>query len=85
MPRIDPQKVLWKEVDGLVVVLLISAGHFIELNKVGSAIWRLLAENKSVDEIVTSMTRTYDVAADRLTADIQSFIARMEEQGLVQA
>ncbi|HEU5047156.1 MAG TPA: PqqD family protein [Rickettsiales bacterium] len=85
MPLIDSKKVLWKEVDGLVVVLLISAGYFIELNKVGSTIWKLLAEGKSVEEIVAAMMKIYDVAAEKLTADVKAFIERMAEQGLVQA
>lgn len=83
MPRIDPNKVLWKEVDGLVVVLLVSSGYFIELNKIGSVIWKLLALGKTVNEVIDAMAETYDVSNEKLSSDVNAFIEEMMSQGLL--
>ena len=84
MARIDPGKVLWKEVDGLVIVLLIATGNFIELNKIGSAVWKQLAEGKGVDAIILTLKDVYDVTEAQLKTDVNSFISQMVKQGLLQ-
>lgn len=83
MLRIDPTKVLWKEVDGLVVILLISAGNFLELNKSGSVIWRMIAEGTPIDHIAAKMATLFDAPAEKLQTDVNSFISQMKTQGFI--
>ena len=84
MPHIDSNKTLWREVDGKVVVLLISSGNFIELNKTGSTVWKFLAEGKTVDGIVSAMLETYNVAREELVSDVNAYIGQMVSRGLLQ-
>jgi len=77
MPHICENRVLWKEKNGVVTVLLISSGNFFEFNAVGSAVWRLLAAGHSTDEIIDSLTKTYGVPREQLALDVHGFIVKM--------
>ncbi len=83
MPHINKSAVLWKEVDGLVVILLIANGNFIELNRTGSFIWKQIAEGAAVNEIVEKMSRTFDAPKEKLSTDVREFVARVISRGLV--
>jgi hypothetical protein len=83
MLQINQNAVLWREVDGLVIVLLIASSNFIELNKIGSAIWKLVAEGNTPDQIIEKMLKSYDVSKEKLTADVNDFIAQMVAKGMV--
>lgn len=85
MPRIDSSSVLWKEVDGTVVVLLTGRSHFVEFNKVGSAIWKFLAQGYTTGQIVDEMAENYDVSREKLTLDVNQFIGRMTVEGILAA
>lgn len=81
---IDPAHVLWKEKDELVTVLLLADGSFFELNTLGSRVWKLLAEEKSPDAIIATLTPLYDVLPETLASDVSIFIAQMLSHGLLQ-
>ncbi len=83
MPYIDPESVLWKEIDGKVVVLLISSGTFCELNKIGSIIWKLLAAGNNTDSIIAQIAATHDISGTQLSTDVHEFMKNMIAQGLV--
>ena len=84
MPTIDKNSVLWKEVDGKVVVLLLSSGTYCELNSIGSDIWKLLAEGHDKDAIVAELGKQYKVSAGQLGKDVDTFFERMVEQKLLE-
>lgn len=83
MPHIDPENVLWKEIDGKVIVLHISSADFLELNGSAGAIWKLIAEGNDADAIVNTMAEIYNVSRKQLTRDVGKFIARMAAKGLL--
>ena len=74
---------MWKEVDGLVVILLVSSGSFFELNKIGSEIWRMVAQEKELDKIADNLLKTYDVSRAKLLSDIQAFAKKMISDGML--
>ena len=85
MPRIDANTVIWKEANAIVTILFLASGNFFELNKVGSDIWKLLAEGHTEEGIVEKMLQTYAVSKEKLASDVKAFIALMISNGLLQA
>lgn len=80
--RLDPDKVIWNEVEGKVVVLQMSSGAYFTFNSVGSDIWRLLEKGSSNAEIVATLGKQYDVSGERLQADVEEFVAQLIKKGL---
>lgn len=83
MPKIRNQDVMWKEQDGVVTVLRIESGKFLEFNAVGSEIWKGLAAGDSADEIVSTLAARYSLSKKQLAKDVDAFIKRMQSAQLI--
>lgn len=83
--QINKDAILWKDVQGRVIVLLIENGSFCELNALGSRIWSFLVEGSSKEEIIKALQQSYDIPRETLEKDVDAFIARMTEQGILKA
>ena len=68
---------------GEAVVLDSKAGRYYGLNEVGARILELAGEATTVEEIIASMSRDYDVDEARLKRDVIEFVEEMERQQLV--
>ena len=71
------------DVGGEIVLLHTQSWQYIEFDRIGATIWGLLAEPKSLDALVSSLTSTYDVDPGRCRADTKAFLDEMVEQGMV--
>jgi hypothetical protein len=83
MPHIDTEEVIWNEVDGNVVLLQFTSGAYFMLNEVGSKIWKLLDEGKTIAEIATALQPCYDPSKEILEQDIHDFINHAITKGFV--
>lgn len=54
------------------------------LNEVGSRIWQLIDAPMTVGELVETLTREYDVAAECAHADVVEFLDALSSRGLIQ-
>jgi hypothetical protein len=78
-----PQSVVHKKVADEVMLLDFERGVYYGLDPVGSRIWELLAEGKTVDEVVDTMSAEYDAGESTLRTDVANLIADLEKNGLV--
>jgi hypothetical protein len=53
------------------------------LNDAAARIWELVDGTRSVDEIVETIHREYDVDRERAASDVESFLGQLEEARLV--
>jgi hypothetical protein len=53
------------------------------LNEVGSHIWHLIENPTTVQAIVESVLREFEVSADRAEHDVVEFLDRLAESGLI--
>jgi hypothetical protein len=53
------------------------------LNEVGARIWKLLDGTRTLEEISSVVTNEYDVAAGEAKRDVEEFVSRLEELGLL--
>jgi hypothetical protein len=53
------------------------------LNDVGSRVWTLLEEPKSVEEIARVLSEEYDVAREQVMSDVVELLGELRANGLV--
>jgi len=58
-------------------------GNSYKLNDIGSAILKLLQQGKSVDEIISELSESYDVSRSQLFIDISDFTTKLKIYGLM--
>ena len=72
-------------VDGQVVLLSPADFSYHSLDRVGARVWELLAEPRTTDSLVASLVESFDVTDEQCRADVQPFLDRMAEIGILSA
>ena len=78
-----PDDVVYRELDGSLVVTSLSAGGFLHLDDVGRAIWSALERGEDVEAIVETLRIAYDVPADVCRTDVNAFLSDLATRGLI--
>lgn len=76
--------VVFQELDGEVLLLLPGQQGVLHLNETASALWELLEEDTSEDEIVALLARAYAQEPELIRGDIGPIVEQLVEQGVVQ-
>ena len=71
------------ELGGEAVLLNLDSGTYHGLNPVGTRVWELLQEPRSVGELRRLLLAEYEVEEAQLQEDLASLLASMEQAGLV--
>jgi hypothetical protein len=74
--QVNSPDVVAEVVDGEAVIVNLRNGNYYSLDGVGAQIWALLAEQRSVDQVVATIQRDY--AGD--VAEIEQCIVRLVEE-----
>ena len=69
--------VLWYDLEGELVLLHKGTWRYHGLDAVGGFIFRALAADQSVPQIVESLTRTYSVEPDVARAEVERLIGEL--------
>ncbi|MCA9937044.1 MAG: PqqD family protein [Anaerolineales bacterium] len=76
--------IIWRILDGEVVLVSPRAGKVRVLNEVGSALWQLLDGKRTVGEMQAYLVRHYDVMPAQAAADLDTFLQDLAARGLIQ-
>src|SRR5919204_4058973 len=76
--------VVFRELEGEMVLLNLATGIYFGLDSVGTRIWGLIDGHRSADEIVSAVTAEYDVDAETCTADLARFFQALQDNELVE-
>lgn len=71
------------DMNGSAVMMDIMSGKYYNLGEIGGRIWELLEEPTSVSVLVAKLTAEYDVTAEQCRADIEPFLTKLLERGLL--
>jgi Coenzyme PQQ synthesis protein D (PqqD) len=71
------------EVDGEVVLLNLSDGHYFGLDEVGSTVWRFLEVPISVDKLCAALQTRYIGPKDKIVQDVLVLLEDLHEHGLL--
>jgi hypothetical protein len=78
-----PEGVMVRELQGESVLLNLDSECYFGLDEVGTRMWNALASSADTDAACEALTAEYDVAPERLRADLEDFVARLARAGLV--
>jgi len=83
-PRISPD-VVFRDLDGEAVLLNLRTGVYFGLDPVGTRIWDLLVERRSLPAILDTLLGEYEVDTARCERDVRLFLAALTEHALLEA
>ena len=75
--------VVFRDLEGEMVLLNLATGVYFGLDPVGTRIWALIDDGRSVDQIVAAITAEYEVDADVCRVDLERFVATLRDNDLV--
>ena len=75
--------VIYRDVSGEIVLLNLQSGVYYGLDPVGSRMWRLLMEQRPLDDVCAVMLEEYDVSADVLRSDLSRLVEELSSKGLL--
>jgi hypothetical protein len=78
-----PEDVVWRDLEDQVVILDVVSNQYFGLSGAGSAIWRSIAEHRSIDETVAQLQQEFDADPAQIRADLEALIKDLEGRGLL--
>ncbi len=71
------------DIQGEKAILHTETGIYYTLNEVGSFIWDLIQEEKTLEDLIDKITSEFDVEKETAAQDLKELIADLEKEGLV--
>ena len=79
------EDLLTAEVNGELIGMSVERGTCYGLNGVGTRIWALLAEPRSLDDLCEQLLSEFEVDADQCRAEVVALLEELRAEGLVRA
>jgi hypothetical protein len=81
--QLDVDSVDFRYVEGEVVALASRTDEYLSITGSGVELWRLLEAGTDRPAMVAALTQTYDVDAASAGTDVDTFLADLEQRGLL--
>lgn len=81
----EDEGLLTAEVNGELIGISVEQGTCYGFNGVGSRIWALLAEPRSLDDLCALLLAEFEVDAERCRAEVVALLEELRAEGLVRA
>lgn len=75
---------LYSNLNDEAVVLSVKSGKYYGLKGAGVVIWRALETPSTIDEIRSSLMNEYEVEENKCQQEIQTFLAQLIDEGLIE-
>ena len=75
--------VVFRDLEGELVLLNLATGVYFGLDPIGTRIWALIDDGRTVDQIVDAITEEYEVDPSVCRADLERFLATLRDNDLV--
>jgi hypothetical protein len=66
-----------------LVLMDTKTGDYLGVNAVGTHIWNLLAESKSISELVVDLTSRFEVTETKCQTEVENFLSDLEKRKMV--
>jgi len=66
-----------------LVLMDTKTGDYLGINAVGTHIWNLLADSKSVQELVTDLISRFEVPEAQCKTEVEQFLSDLEKRKMV--
>ena len=71
-------------IDEEVVMMNVNSGKYYGMDTVGSRIWKLIAEEIQVKDVIKKLMEEYDVSEEQCKKDVLEFLNELYENKLVE-
>lgn len=78
------KKQVWCDLAGGAAILDLKSGVYYGLNTVGTRIWDLVQEPRSVDHVLHTLLEEYDVEPERCERDLLALMEELAARGLIE-
>jgi hypothetical protein len=78
------EDLVWRKIEGEIVILTEDGQKIHTLNSVGGAIWEISDGKKDVREIAQSICERFDVPPEQAQSDIIEFCTEMADENILQ-
>ena len=75
--------VICRELSGETVLLNLVSGVYYGLDAIGTRVWQLLVDGRTIAGVCETMLQEYDVAPDVLHDDVVRLVGELRERGIV--
>ena len=75
--------VITRELSGETVLLNLESGVYYGLDTVGTRVWQLITQGRTIASVCDTMIEEYDVAPDVLHADVTRLVGELRDRGIV--
>jgi hypothetical protein len=79
-----PKDVVFRDLEGEIVILNLKTGVYFGLDPVGTRIWHLLQEHGALPKVLDSLLNEYDATHAQCASDLFDFVARLRENELIE-
>ena len=76
-------ELVWRVIDGEVVILTADGHQIHTLNKVGSAIWELADGTRNIKEVISLIRERFEVSSETAQADVLDFAEQLEAKKIL--
>jgi hypothetical protein len=74
----------WREAEGQVIALDLSGGLYLTINRSGAALWPMLQEGATRDDLVNRLAGEFELPPERARADVDAWLAALDAQHLLE-
>jgi hypothetical protein len=80
---VDEKNVVWRIINGEMIILNFATGRYYNLNKTGSFVWKLIEKKKTVEEICKEIAGRYGIPKVRASRDVNGIIKDFKVESLI--
>jgi hypothetical protein len=77
------QDVASELIDGEAIIIDLGTGMYFSLDQAGGRIWALLAEQRSLEEILACLVAEYEVGAQAARDDLENLVTQLLAENLI--
>lgn len=82
--RLRPGALEWREVEGEIVALDLTASTYLSVNQAGAPLWRDLVSGTSRDDLIRRLVEGFGIEEPAAACDVDLFVAQLERQDLLE-
>jgi hypothetical protein len=82
--RARSEQVMWREIDGQVVILDLRSSSYLRSNGTGARLWERLQTECRRDDLVDVLVSCYQIDPDVASRDVDAFLATLREGDLLE-
>lgn len=78
------ERAIFRPLDEGGVILNVENGDYFQVNATGRLIWETLAAGAQRRDLVEKLQSTFGIAEDQASADVNDFLAELDERSLIE-